>query len=209
MDKAITIPDGPHLLRAIIESYDEANHRADVRPQRTPGALLANVPVLSSCPGELLSAGAQVAVVAWGDVSGVVLGPTGRPAWPPSYWVADNTLRSFSSTTFTAYPNLSLSVPHLAPSYLWLHAVVNTYGQTGVRSWHHTVAIFVDGVQQYPIAMQGTPSLYYWENLVLSFRSANSYAPGTRSVEVRVRVENAGDEVKCRYSALSALVLPA
>lgn len=214
MDERITTPDGPHTLRAIIESYDEANHRADVRPQGAPGALLAGIPVLSSCPGELLAVGAQVAVVAWGDVSGVVLGPIGRPTggglpWPPSYQVADNVLRSFSSTTFTSYPNLTLTISHLATSYLWLHVVVNTYGQTGVRGWHHSVAIFVDGVQQYPIAMQGTPNLYCWESLTLSFRTAASYSPGTRSVEVRVRVENAGDEVKCRYSALSALVVPA
>ncbi len=66
------------LLRATVESYDALGHTADVRPLAHPASLLADVPVLENCSGDLLIAGATVLVHLWDDGGAVVLGPYGE-----------------------------------------------------------------------------------------------------------------------------------
>lgn len=68
------------LLRAAVESYDSATHTVDVRPLAHPASLLADVPVLENCAGDLLIAGVTVLVHLWDDGGAVVLGPYGEGA---------------------------------------------------------------------------------------------------------------------------------
>ena len=50
------------ILRAKVLSFDASNHQADVAPLETPDSVLGGVPVLESCPGDLLAMG-DVALV--------------------------------------------------------------------------------------------------------------------------------------------------
>ena len=55
------------IIRAVVETYDSATHQANVRPASHPSALLADLPVIESCPGEIIPADQAVAVLLWPD----------------------------------------------------------------------------------------------------------------------------------------------
>lgn len=63
------------LVRGILRGYDPNAGTAQVEVVVGPSALLDAVPVVRSLPNDTLVAGAEVALLLWPDVGGVVLGP--------------------------------------------------------------------------------------------------------------------------------------
>ena len=68
------------IVRAILRGYDHDAGTADVEVVAGPSALLADVPVVRPAHNDVLPAGAEVALLLWPDVGGVVLGPYRDPA---------------------------------------------------------------------------------------------------------------------------------
>lgn len=65
------------IIRAYVEVYDSGAHTADVAPITGPASRLSLVPVLESCPTDLIEVGDVVALVIWPDGLALVLGPFG------------------------------------------------------------------------------------------------------------------------------------
>lgn len=198
------------IIRALLESYDQSTHRADVRPARNPASLLTDLPVVRHCPGEFMADESEVAVLLWDDTGGVVLGPYDDTFdWPVTAHAYDGASRSFTAQAWTAYPNLSVSISIKQTSCFWV--LFSTSGRCDqVRTptaWQ--VAAHLGGVLLNPRARVGSPVAGTRTPVALCFRTQSSYAPGTYNIDVRVYCQSAGDTITCRYAALSVMALPA
>lgn len=74
------MPQHASIIRAILRGYDHDAGTADVEAVAGPSALLAGVPVVHPAHNDVLTPGAEVALLLWPDVGGVVLGPYRDPA---------------------------------------------------------------------------------------------------------------------------------
>ena len=74
------MPQNATIVRAILRGYDHDAGTADVEIVAGPSALLAEVPVVRPAYNDVLAVGAEVALLLWPDVGGVVLGPYRDPA---------------------------------------------------------------------------------------------------------------------------------
>lgn len=68
------------IIRATLRRYDHDAGTADVEAVAGPSALLTDVPVVRPAHNDVLTPGAEVALLLWPDVGGVVLGPYRDPA---------------------------------------------------------------------------------------------------------------------------------
>jgi hypothetical protein len=193
------------IVRALVRAYDASSHLAELELCTGPRALLSGVPVLTSIPPRQLVNGREVALLLWPDVGGLVLGP-----WSPAPdrllqgWAVDTSTRTFTQQSYTAYTNLQLSFTLEEESYFWVWALVNGYA-SAARATSYAAAIFVDGAQLNPPAIQGAPSANLWQPSSLALRSATSYAPGSHTVDLRIYVYTAGDTITLRYAGLGAI----
>jgi hypothetical protein len=197
-----------HLLRAVLESFDEANWQCDIRPLEAPAALFTQCPIVEDVPGELLAAGATVLAVASDDATALVLGPYGaRPQAPRSAAAYDGTGQDFTSTAYTSYGALGLSLTLRVTSYLWWFLNATARGAQA-RAQHAAISLYVDGVQELPPVIQGFHAANAYEPVIIAARSQSSYAPGSHTLDVQAKVYNAGDTLNLRYATLSVLALP-
>jgi hypothetical protein len=105
------------IIRAVLREYHAATHTAEVEPVLGPASLVGEIPVLISCRPDLLTNGRQVAVLAWSDVGGLVLGPYGAvPADPPSADDADKVDGIHAASTATANKLLALNASSKLPA---------------------------------------------------------------------------------------------
>lgn len=198
---------GTEIVRALVRAYDATRHLADVELCAGPRALLCGVPVLTSAPPRHLTAGREVALLLWPDVGGLVLGP-----WSPAPdrllqgWSVDTTLRAFTQQSYTSYPNLQLAFALEEEAYFWVWAMVNGYA-SAVRTASYAAAVFVDGAQLSPPAIQGVLQANLWQPIALALRSSTSYAPGNHTIDLRIYVYTAGDTVTLRYAGLGAVAI--
>lgn len=70
----------PIVVRAIVRAYDHDSGTADVEGVTGPSALLTDVPVARPVSDDAVTVGAEVALLLWPDVGGVVLGTYRDPA---------------------------------------------------------------------------------------------------------------------------------
>ena len=73
------MPQNATIIRATLRRYDHDAGTADVEAVAGPSALLSGVPVVRPAHNEVLTPGAEVALLLWPDVGGVVLGPYRDP----------------------------------------------------------------------------------------------------------------------------------
>ncbi|HHX43687.1 MAG TPA: hypothetical protein GX714_06835 [Chloroflexi bacterium] len=74
------MPQQVTIVRAVLRGYDQGTGTADVEAVAGPSALLSGVPVVRSASDDAMRPGAEVVLLLWPDVGGVVLGAYGGPA---------------------------------------------------------------------------------------------------------------------------------
>lgn len=174
------------FIQAIVESYDQANHRANVRPLSNPGSLLVAVPVASHCPGELIGVDERVLVVSWPDAGAVIIGPyESRPVYPVHGYMTSATEETFTSTGYVMWPGTQLSLTLLVKSRLWVHCsfVIRKYA---VAAWGCYFRIYVNGGATTPQGGTACSVIYHWYSCALSGVVPVALNPGTHTVDVRV-----------------------
>ena len=180
------------FIQAIVESYDQANHRANVRPLAHPASLLVAIPVSSDCPGELMKADERVLVVSWPDAGAVIIGPyESRPIYPVFASMESTTQRAFTSTSYTLWPGSQLSLTTLVKSRFWVHCSFNLR-KTAVTNLGYYVRIYANGGQRQPLVAGSSSNNDYWYPVALSGVISTTFNPGTHTVEVRLRVYGTG-----------------
>jgi len=89
----------PCIVRGILRQYDANAGAARVEIVAGPSALLEGVPVVQPAANDALVAGAEVALLLWPDVGGVVLGPY-RVAAPKAVARRRHVVRSCGTTAW-------------------------------------------------------------------------------------------------------------
>jgi len=195
------------LITAVVESFDESNHVADIRPTAHPAALWPSVPVSEHCPGELVAAGSTVSAIVWDDGTLTILGPVGsRPIWPRTYRDRYDTWQALSSTSYTARSNLSISVTHSVTS----HYVITyqfTVQLSATASHLLNSRVFIDGGAEGSLLSSGGSSgLRIGQTIAL--RTQNALSPGTHIIDARHALVNAANTCSIGWSQMGVLVVP-
>lgn len=200
------------FLRTVIESYDPATHSATVRPLAHPAATLEGIPAASDIPGERLCPGAHALVLLLEDASPLVLAPYGEPfaAWPSGAvdYNAFYTLTATAGMTYIPHPYLSLSLSTAQPAHFWV-AFAGAYVAQNTRSWNLICRTLINGEPTGVTCIVDKVSVGGWYQLGMSFRTTQTYAPGTYTFQMGFMQQQAGDQVRPAGVHLSVLALPA
>jgi hypothetical protein len=200
------------IVRGVVETYDDATHTVAVRPERYPGALLADIPLARDCPAELAQPGQTLAVALWDDGGALALAPTGGGfGWPPSgaaLEVGNANIVSTAANEELAHPSVAVTLTTVATSYFWVWLVTN-WSSVAARAPLGYALVELNGVALPPLALLGDATTGKWYALPLCFRTASSYAPGTYVFKPRYHFYFAGDSTYTTATALSVMALPA
>lgn len=192
------------IIRAVVESYDEANHLANVRPRRNPASLYEGVAVARNCPGELIDDDDDVALLVWGDEGGLVLGPyNGAWDWPVRAWAYRDEEDPFTAQEYTQIPSMSVSLTLRETSHIWVMSVFN-HRHDRTRGNAAYVRVFINGAGTRIVAMCGHAAANLFRSSTLCGRSEGTYGPGTYNVDLRVYVVYAGDTFKTNRCTMCA-----
>ena len=196
------------MIRAIIETLDQANHQANVRPIGAPASLLTKVPIAETCPTELLAADAEVLVAALPDGESVIISPyLARPTWPPMNYAfsAGPVTCTTGQNTLTA---LNLSIAHVGTCHFLYLLNFSAYANVGYGS-HSYASIYCDGVMDSHVVSYTAQIANRMAGLDVTGRSTASKVAATNAITARVQVITAGHTLTVSNMALTVLTLPA
>ena len=178
-----------------------------MRPRGHPGSLLADVPVVGGCPGELLPEDADVAIIVWPDVGGLVLGPYGgMPEYPVSgrsYYSSTMTFTNTAGTQSWQLSNPTLSLTLNVTSYVWILATLTMWGSSG-KTIGGRITARIDGADISLFQQACSPAANYYMPITLAGRSDNAYAAGTHTISLKLTTYQAGWVQKVRFVSLCA-----
>ena len=196
------------MIRAILETLDQANHQANVRPIGAPASLLTKVPVAETCPTELLAAGVEVLVATLPDGESVIISPyLARPTLPAIAYAYS--AGPFTCTTGQTTLNaVTLNVAHLGTCYFLY--LLNLSGYCNAARANHSYAgVFCDGTLDTHIVSYTSHNTYRMGSLAVVARSSLSHVAATNVITARVQVATAGDSLVVSQIGLTVLTIPA
>ena len=198
----------PPLMRCKIETFDETNWLCDLRPLHYPAALFTKCPIAESIPGELLDVGDIVLAQPLPDNTAIVISPyASRPQLPLSNYRYDSSGQHFQSQTYTNYTNLEFQIITAVTAYFWMAfngiATPNT-----IHDAMGLVSIYLDDAQMTPPLSFGCQNVNSQQPLCLVMRTANTYAPGTHTFQVKARNYNADEDTQIHQASLSVWAIP-
>jgi len=196
------------IIRATIESFDETNHQADIRPEQHPASLWPAVPVAADISGETLPVGQAVAVLMWSDISGVILGPYGVQYAPfvhgTQYTLADSSLAI--PTTWTDDDTLSVEIATKETCRLYLALSVSAHFDA-VYGTAFFVGFSVNGALLTPRARVGQALANCYQNVSLVTADPTKRAPGVWTIKPTYYAYQTGT-LTYRQRSLTVIAIP-
>jgi len=115
--------------------------------------------------------------------------------------ITDDTAQDFKDTAYALYPNSAMTITLEEPGYIWaFYSVYYFRNRTSVRGHSHSITVYCDAALTVPAYSQ------WWGSPVIDNRHAVNFtvrtqllAAGAHTIDLRVRVQTAGDTVQGQY----------